>query len=92
MEKTILKWCKEQWNKNKVVTQGIIFHKAFCIYPKHSGGKSNNKIFTVLKSWLYGGFNKQTKLSKCRILSTGHKLPDKWEVMVEQIIDRVAQK
>ena len=92
MEKVILKWCKEQWNKNKVVTRGIIFHKALCIYPKHSGGKSNNKIFTVLKSWFYGGFKKRAKLSKCRISSTGQKLPDKWEVMVERIIDRVAQK
>ena len=31
-------------------------------------------------------------MSKCRISSTGQKLPDKWEVMVERIIDRVAQK
>ena len=92
MKKTILKWCKEKWNKKKVVTQGIIFHKALCIYPKHSGGKSNKKIFTTLKSWFYRGFKKWAKLSKCRISSTGHKLPEKWEVMVERIIDRVAQK
>ena len=88
----ILKWCKEQWNKKKVVTWGITFHKALCIYPKHSGGKSNNKIFAALKSWFYGGFKKQAKLFKCRISSTGQKLPDKWEVMVERIIDRVAHK
>ena len=92
MEKLIIKWCKEQWNKNKVVTCGIIFHKALCIYPKHSGGKSNNKIFTVLKSWFYGGFQKREKMSKCRISSIGQNMPDKWEVMVERIIDRVAQK
>ena len=92
MEKVILKWCKEQWNRKKVVTQGIIFHKALCIYPKHSGGKSNNKIFTAFKSCFYGGFKKRAKLSKCRILSTGQKLPEKWELMVERIIDRVAQK
>ena len=55
-------------------------------------GKSNNKIFTALKSWFYGGFKKREKLSKCRISSTGQKLPNKWEVMVERIIDRVAQK
>ena len=55
-------------------------------------GKSNNKIFTALKSWFYGGFKKRAKLSKCRISSTGHKLPEKWELMVERIIDRVAQK
>ena len=48
---------------------GIIFHKALCIYPKHSGGKSNNKIFTALNSWFYGGFKKREKLSKCRISS-----------------------
>ena len=67
MEKMILKWCKEQqWNKKKVVTLGIIFHKALCVYPKHSGGKSNNKIFAALKSWFYGGFKKRAKLSKCR--------------------------
>ena len=92
MEKMILKWCKEQWNKIKVVTRGIIFHKALCIYPKHSGGKSNNQIFAALKSWFYGGFKKLAKLSKCRISSTGQKLPEKREVMVERIIDRVAQK
>ena len=55
-------------------------------------GKSNNKIFTALKSWFYGGFKKQAKLPKCRISSTVQKIPDKWEVMVERIIDRVAQK
>ena len=92
MEKMILKWCKDQRNKNKVVTRGIIFHKALCIYSKHSGGNSNNKIFTDLKSWFYGGFKKRAKLSKCRISSTGQKLPEKLEVMVERIIDRVAQK
>ena len=88
----ILKWCKEQWNKNKVVMQGIIFHKALCIYPKHSGGNSNNKIVTELNSWFYRGFKKQEKLSKRRISSIGQKLQEKWEVMVEHIIDRVAQK
>ena len=55
-------------------------------------GKSNNKIFTALKSWFYGGFKKQEKLSKCRISSTSQNLPEKWEVMLEHIIDRVAQK
>ena len=55
-------------------------------------GNSNNKIFTALKSWFYRGFKKQAKLSKCRISSTGQKLPEKWEVMVERIIDCVAQK
>ena len=55
-------------------------------------GNSNNKIFTALKSWFYGGFKKRAKLSKCRISSTGQKLPEKLEVMVEHIIDRVAQK
>ena len=34
-------------------------------------GNSNNKIFTALKIWLYGGFKKRAKLSKCRISSTG---------------------
>ena len=63
-----------------------------CIYPKHSGGKSNNKIFTALGSWFYGGFKKRAKLSKFRISSTGQKLPEKWEVMVERIIDRVSHK
>ena len=92
MEKIIIKWCKEQWSKNKVVTGGIIFHKDICIYPKHGGVKSNKKIFTVLKSWFYGGFKKRAKLSKCRISSTGKNLPEKWEVMVERIIDCVAQK
>ena len=62
------------------------------MYPKHDGGKSNNKIFTTLKSWVYGGYNKQAKLSKCRISSIGHKLPDKWEVMLERIIYRVSPK
>ena len=55
-------------------------------------GKSINKIFTALKSWFYGGFKKRAKLSKCRISSTGQKLPEKWEVMVERIIDCVAHK
>ena len=55
-------------------------------------GKSNNKIFTALKSWFYGGFKKLAKLSKCRISSTGQKLPEKWEVMAERIIGSVAQK
>ena len=55
-------------------------------------GKSNNKIFTTLNIWFYGGFKKREKLSKCRISSTGQNLPEKWEVMVERIIDRVAQK
>ena len=31
-------------------------------------------------------------MSKCRISSTGQNLPEKWEVMVEHIIDRVAPK
>ena len=88
----VFKWCKEQWKKKKVVTRGIIFHKSLCIYPKHSGGNSNNKIFTALKIWFYGDFKKREKLSKCRISSTGQKLPEKWEVMVELIIDCVAQK
>ena len=92
MEKMILKWCKEQWKKKKVVTRGIILHKALSIYPRHIGGKSNKKIFTALKSWFYGDFKKQAKLSKCRISSTGQKLPEKWEVMVERIIDCVAPK
>ena len=78
----IIKWCKEQCNKRKVVTRGIIFHKALCIHPKHSGGKSNNKIFTALKSCFYGGFKKRAKLSKCSISSTSKKLPEKWEVMI----------
>ena len=55
-------------------------------------GKSNNKIFTALKSWFYGGFKKREKLSKGSISSTGQKLPEKWEVMVKRTIDRVAQK
>ena len=55
-------------------------------------GKSNNKTFTALKIWFYRGFKKRAKLSKCRISSTGQKLPEKWEVMVEGIIDRVSQK
>ena len=88
----ILQWCKEKWNKNKVFTRGIIFHKALYIYPKHSGGKCNNKISTALNSLFYGGFKKRAKLSKCSISSTGQKLPEKWEVMMERIIDRVAQK
>ena len=92
MEKMILKWCKEQRNKKKVVMWGIIFHKALCIYPNHIGGKFNNKIFTALKSWLYGGFKKREKLSKRRISSTGQNLPEKLEVMVERIIDRFAPK
>ena len=46
----------------------------------------------MLKSWFYGGFKKLAKLSKRRISSTGQKLPEKWEIMVECIIDRVAQK
>ena len=82
-------------NDSQVVqrrTRGIIFHKALCIYPKHSGGKSINKIFTALKSWFNRGFKKRAKLSKCGISSTGQKLPEKWDVMVERIIDRVAQK
>ena len=54
-------------------------------------GKSNNKIFTTFKSWFYGGFKKRAKLSKCRISSTVQKLPEKWGVMVERIIDRVYQ-
>ena len=78
--------------QNKVVTRGIIFHKSLCIYSKHSGGKSNKKIFTALKSWFYRDFKKQAKLSKCRISSTGQKLPEKWKVMVERIIDRVSPK
>ena len=45
-----------------------------------------------MKSWFYRGFKKQAKLSKCRISSTVQKLPDQWEVMLERIIDRVAQK
>ena len=40
----------------------------------------------------YGGFKKREKLSKCRISSTVQKLPEKWELMVERIIDLVAQK
>ena len=88
----LLKWYKEQRNKNKVVTRGIILQKALCIYLKHSGGKSNNKIFTALKSWFYGGFKKREKLSKRRISSTVQKLPDKWELMLERIIDCVSQK
>ena len=67
----ILKLCNEKWNKKKVIMWGIVFHKALCIYPKHSGGKSNNKIFTALKSWFYGGFKKREKLSKRRISYTG---------------------
>ena len=51
-----------------------------------------NKLFTALKSWFYGGFKKRAKLSKCRISSTYQKLPEKWEVMVECIIDLVSQK
>ena len=61
MEKMIFKWCIEQWNKKKVVTRGIIFPKALYIYPNHSGGKSNNKIFTALKSWSYGGLQEASK-------------------------------
>ena len=42
--------------------RGVSFlHKALCIYPKHSGGNSNNKIFTALKSWFYRGFKKREK-------------------------------
>ena len=55
-------------------------------------GNSNNKILTVLNSWFYGDFKKQAKMSKCRISSTGKKLPDKWELMLERIIDLVSQK
>ena len=38
------------------------------------------------------GLQERAKLSKCRISSNGHKLPEKWEVMVERIMDRVYQK
>ena len=73
-----------------MVTRGIIFRRAIQLYPCHCGGRKNNRLFSSLKNWFYGGFKKRMKLSKRRVSSTGQKLPKDWRAKQSLAIRRVA--
>ena len=90
MEKTLIKWCVKQWDKNKVITRGIIFRRALLLLPNFCGGSKAKTCFYRMKQWFYGGFKKRCNLSKRRISSTGQKLPKDWKDKVKSIIRRVA--
>jgi hypothetical protein len=89
MEGKLIRWCKEQWDKKKNISRGIIFRKSKCFYPSHCEGNVSMTTFERMKKWFYGGFKKRLYLSKRRISSTGQKLPKDWEIKGAEIIARV---
>jgi hypothetical protein len=50
VEKRLIKWCGEQWNKNKKLSRGIIFHQALLYDPKFCGGEIYYITFACVAS------------------------------------------
>ena len=73
-------WCARHWQNNKKITCDIIFRQAIVFDPTFlCGGLSNPNIFMALKNLFYGGFKKQSKLSRRVVSSMGQKLPNNWK-------------
>ena len=80
LEKKMDAWCAKHWDNNNKITRGIIFPQVIVFDSTFfCGGLSNPKIFMALKNWLYGGFKKQSKLSRHIVSLMGQKLPNNWK-------------
>ena len=84
-------WCEKHWKNNKKITRGIIFPQDIVFESTFFyGGLSNPNISMALKNSFYGGFKKQSKLSRPVVSLMVQKLPINWKEKHACIVCRTA--